>query len=202
MRRRVGVGEGNDRGDTAGEFVVRAVLGGFSGEDEGANLGAAGAEDNGVSNVRGGTEGELDRDGVRFLAVDLFCLEGVNWGWEGDGEGTYHDEGIVYPTNVLVRIGDCRMFDEEVFGRIRPVWLVRHDLLDAQHARRRECMRKTCLGVPSVQDVELIDVTATGLEAHIFVYAGVHVGTLCANPVPCLVGVEIAEGRHELTHLS
>lgn len=62
---------------------MRAVLGSFSGEDEGANLGTAGAEDDGVGNVRGGTEGEFDRDGVSFLAVDLFCFEGVSWGWEG-----------------------------------------------------------------------------------------------------------------------
>lgn len=78
MRRRVGIGEGKDRGDTAHEFVVRVLFGGFSGEDEGANLGTPGAKDDGVSDARGGTECEFGRNGVSFLAVDLLCFEGVS----------------------------------------------------------------------------------------------------------------------------
>ena len=61
---------------------------------------------------------------------------------------------------------------------------------------------RACLGVPSIQDVEFIVITSTGFKAHIFVYSGVDVRSLCADPAPCLVGVEIAEGGHELTHLS
>lgn len=95
-------------------------------------MGAAGAKDDGVGDVGGGTEGEFDRDRVSFLAVDLLYSEGMSWGM--GKQGTYHYEGIVYPTNVLVGIGHCRMFDEEVFARIGPVWLVGHHLLDAQHA--------------------------------------------------------------------
>lgn len=48
----------------------------------------------------------------------------------------YHDERIVYPAYVLVGIGYGRMFDEEVFRSIRPIWLVVHHLLDAQNAGR------------------------------------------------------------------
>ena len=68
------------------------------------------------------------------------------WGLSGElGKRTkrvirrrlYHDEGIIYPAYVLVCIGDCRMFDEEVSGRIRPVGLVGHHLLHAQHSGRR-----------------------------------------------------------------
>ena len=52
-----------------------------------------------------------------------------------EGKGSYHDERIIYPAYVLVCIGDCRVFDEEVFSRIRPIGLVGDHLLDIQHSR-------------------------------------------------------------------
>ena len=92
------------------------------------------------------------------------------------------------------------MLYEEVFGRIRPIWLVGHHLLGTQRPRQAGRIHKTCLGVPSVQDIELVGVISTGFEAHIFMYTSVDVGALCSDPVPCLVHAKIAEGGHELTH--
>ena len=85
MRRRVCVGKGDNRGNTSGEFLMRAVLGGFSGEDECADLGAATAEDDGICNVRGGAESEFDGNGVGLFAIDLFGFRMVNWGLAGQG---------------------------------------------------------------------------------------------------------------------
>ena len=51
------------------------MLGGFRGEDERADLCAPSAEDYCIRDVRGRTEGELDRDGVGLFAIDLLRFE-------------------------------------------------------------------------------------------------------------------------------
>ena len=75
MRWRVGVGKCDNRGDALPEFLTREILGSFGGQDQCADLSAATAEDDGISDVGGGAKSELDRDRVGLFAVDLLGFE-------------------------------------------------------------------------------------------------------------------------------
>ena len=50
------------------------MIGSVSGEDECVDLSAATAEDDGVSNIRGGAESEFDGNGVGLFAIDLLIF--------------------------------------------------------------------------------------------------------------------------------
>ena len=47
----------------------------------------------------------------------------------------HHDDHIIYVANVFVCIGYREMFDEKIFGRIRPIWLVGHHLQHVQYVK-------------------------------------------------------------------
>ena len=62
-----------------------------------------------------------------------YCLQVSRLGMLGGR--TYHDDRIIYATNVLVCIRYREVFDKKVFGRIRPIWLVGHHLQHVQYVK-------------------------------------------------------------------